>query len=88
MSWNGPWLGELTDHLGYEHGDPMGHGTGNSRNGSTPKQVLTEIGAVDLDVPRGRKGLVRTQDRSQGRPASGAFQRQHRGPLRPGFVHP
>ena len=45
---------ELTDHLGYEHGDPMGHGTGNNRNGSTPKQVLTEIGAVDLDVPRDR----------------------------------
>ena len=45
---------EMTDHLGYEHGDPMGHGTGNNRNGSSPKQVLTEIGAVDLDVPRDR----------------------------------
>ena len=45
---------EMTDHLGYEHGDPIGHGTGNNRNGSTPKQILTEIGAVDLDVPRDR----------------------------------
>ena len=45
---------EMTDHLGYEHGDPLGHGTGNNRNGSSPKQVLTEIGAVDLDVPRDR----------------------------------
>ena len=45
---------ELTDHLGYEHGDPIGHGTGNSRNETTPKQVLTEVGAVDLDVPRDR----------------------------------
>ena len=45
---------EMTDHLGYESGDPMGHGTGNNRNGSSPKQVLTEIGAVDLDVPRDR----------------------------------
>ncbi len=45
---------EMTDHLGYESGDPMGHGTGNNRNGSTPKQVLTEIGAVDLDIPRDR----------------------------------
>ena len=45
---------ELTDHLGYEPGDPMGHGTGNNCNGSTPKRVLTEIGAVDLDVPRDR----------------------------------
>ena len=33
---------EMTDHLGYESGDPMGHGTGNNRNGSTPKQVLTK----------------------------------------------
>ena len=33
---------ELTDHLGYEHGDPIGHGTGNNRNGSSPKQVLTK----------------------------------------------
>ena len=45
---------EMTDHLGYESGDPIGHGTGNNRNGSSPKQVLTEIGAVDLDVPRDR----------------------------------
>jgi putative transposase len=47
---------ELTDHLGYERGDPAGRGSGNSRNGTTPKQVLTEIGAVDLDVPRDRNG--------------------------------
>ena len=45
---------EMTDHLGYESGDPIGHGTGNNRNGTSPKQVLTEIGAVDLDVPRDR----------------------------------
>ena len=32
----------------------MGHGTGNNRNGTSPKQVLTEIGAVDLDIPRDR----------------------------------
>lgn len=35
---------EMTDHLGYEHGDPIGHGTGNNRNGTTPKRVLTEHG--------------------------------------------
>ena len=52
MYWNVLWLRKMTDHLGYEPGDPMGHGTGNNRNGSSPKQVLTEIGAVDLDVPR------------------------------------
>lgn len=30
---------ELTSHLGYERGDRSGHGSGNSRNGSTPKTV-------------------------------------------------
>jgi putative transposase len=47
---------ELTDHVGYDRGDPAGRGSGNSRNGTTPKRVLTEIGAVDLDVPRDRDG--------------------------------
>ena len=45
---------ELTDHLGYEHGDPAGRGSPNSRNGFTPKTVSTEIGPVPLDVPRDR----------------------------------
>lgn len=47
---------ELTDHLGYETGDPAGNGTGNSRNGYTPKKLLTEAGAIELDVPRDRNG--------------------------------
>lgn len=47
---------ELTEHLGYERGDQVGRGSGNSRNGATPKRVLTEIGAVDLEVPRDRNG--------------------------------
>ena len=45
---------ELTDHLGYEQGDPAGRGSPNSRNGSTPKTLSTEIGPVPLDVPRDR----------------------------------
>jgi transposase-like protein len=47
---------ELTDHLGYERHDPAGRGSGNSRNGTTPKTVLTDIGGIDLDVPRDRNG--------------------------------
>jgi putative transposase len=47
---------ELTGHVGYDRGDPAGRGSGNSRNGTTPKRVLTEIGAVDLDIPRDRDG--------------------------------
>ena len=47
---------ELTAHLGYEKHDPAGRGSGNSRNGSTPKTLLTDVGAVDLEVPRDRAG--------------------------------
>ena len=45
---------ELTDHLGYERGDPGGWGSPNSRNGTTPKTVQTEVGPIGLDVPRDR----------------------------------
>jgi len=45
---------ELTDYLGYEKGDPVGRGSGNSRNGTTPKSVATEIGTLGLDQPRDR----------------------------------
>ncbi len=45
---------EMTDHLGYERHAVEGRGSGNSRNGSTPKKVTTEIGEVELQVPRDR----------------------------------
>ena len=47
---------ELSDHLGYEKGDPVGRGTGTSRNGHSDKTVLTEDGEVKLSVPRDRNG--------------------------------
>jgi putative transposase len=46
---------ELSDHLGYEKGDRAGHGSGNSRNGTTPKTVATEVGSIALDQPRDRQ---------------------------------
>ena len=39
---------ELADHLGYEKGDPAGRGSPNSRNGTTPKTVSSEVGDIDL----------------------------------------
>jgi putative transposase len=45
---------ELTDHLGYEPHAVEGRGSGNSRNGSYPKTVTTDIGTVDVRVPRDR----------------------------------
>jgi putative transposase len=47
---------EMTSHLGYEVGDPAGHGTGNSRNGKSTKTVSTRNGPVDIEVPRDRNG--------------------------------
>ncbi len=52
---------EMTGHLGYEKHDPAGRGSGNSRNGMTPKTVLTDAGAVDLAVPRDRAGTFEPQ---------------------------
>jgi hypothetical protein len=54
-------LGAELTHLGYEKGDPAGRGTGNNRNGGYAKTVLTEDGAVELDVPRDRNGSFEPQ---------------------------
>jgi transposase-like protein len=48
--------GELTDHLGYPPGQAPPGGSGNMRNGSTPKTVNTELGALDVKTPRDRQG--------------------------------
>src|SRR6266516_6626234 len=47
---------ELTEHLGYEpHREPPG-GIGNTRNGGTPKTLVTEQGPVRVKTPRDRNG--------------------------------
>ena len=53
---------EMTEHLGYEKHDPAGAGTGNIRNGTRAKSVLTEnTGQVDIEVPRDRAGTFEPQ---------------------------
>jgi putative transposase len=52
---------ELTHHLGYAKGDPVGRGSGNSRNGHSKKTVLTDDGALDLAIPRDRAGTFEPQ---------------------------
>jgi len=47
---------EMADYLGYDRGDPAGAGSGNSRNGFTPKTVITTAGQARIDVPRDRNG--------------------------------
>ncbi len=47
---------QLTDHVGYERGDPDAAMFPNSRNGTFPKTVASEIGDVELAIPRDRHG--------------------------------
>ena len=45
---------EMDEHLGYSKHDSVGRDGGNSRNGTRSKTVITEVGPVDIDVPRDR----------------------------------
>ena len=45
---------EMAEHLGYEK--HQASDSGNARNGTRSKTVLTEVGAVQIDVPRDREG--------------------------------
>jgi transposase-like protein len=53
--------GEITDHLGYEKHDPAGKNNGNSRNGTRAKTVLTDVGPVEVKVPRDTAGSFEPQ---------------------------
>lgn len=53
--------GELTAHLGYGPREAKPEGQPNVCNGSTPKTVLTDDGAVDLAIPRDRSGTFAPQ---------------------------
>jgi len=52
---------ELTEHLGYEHGEAPPGGIGNARNGMTPKTVHTGHGSVRIEQPRDRAGSFEPQ---------------------------
>jgi transposase-like protein len=47
---------EMSAHLGYKPGEDKPEGQSNERNGASPKTVLTEKGAVRIEVPRDRAG--------------------------------
>lgn len=52
---------ELSEHLGYEKGDPAGRGSGNNRNGFSAKTVLMDDGEIEVSVPRDRSGTFEPQ---------------------------
>jgi transposase-like protein len=53
--------GEMTSHLGYEPHDPLGNGSGNSRNGRFSKRVHSKDGELELEIPRDRNGSFEPQ---------------------------
>lgn len=53
--------GEMDAHLGYGKHDPAGRDGGNSRNGARTKSVLTDIGPVEVAIPRDRDGTFEPQ---------------------------
>ena len=53
--------GELTHHLGYEKHAAGGRGSGNSRNGTSPKTMKGDLGEVLIEVPRDRNGAFEPQ---------------------------
>ncbi len=64
---------EMSEHVGYESGDRVGRNGANSRNGARPKTVTTDVGPVEIEVPRDRDGcfepkLVRKRQRRPRRP--------------------
>ncbi|HDH26351.1 MAG TPA: IS256 family transposase [Actinobacteria bacterium] len=52
---------EMSEHLGYDKHDPAGRNSGNSRNGTRAKTVLTDVGPVHIEVPRDRDGTFEPQ---------------------------
>ena len=61
---------EMDEHLGYEKHDVSGRGSGNSRNGTRTKTVLTESGPVER-----RTSLQCTAPRSPKTPSRGSRRR-------------
>jgi putative transposase len=51
--------GEITDHLGHEKHEKTG--SGNVRNGTRSKTVITDVGPVEIEVPRDRAGSFEPQ---------------------------
>ena len=53
---------ELDEYLGYDKHDPVGRGSGNSRNSTRSKTVVTDnVSAIKIQVPRDRNGTFEPQ---------------------------
>jgi hypothetical protein len=61
--------GEITDHLGYDKHDAEGRNSGNSRNGTRAKTVLTDVGPVEVKVPAMSQAASSRRSTAGSRPA-------------------
>ena len=52
---------EMSQHLGYAPGQPKPEGVVNHRNGKSAKTVLSDAGALAIEVPRDRAGSFEPQ---------------------------
>jgi putative transposase len=52
---------EMSHHLGYAPGQAKPQGAGNQRNGKSAKTVLTDTGALRIDVPRDHEASFEPQ---------------------------
>lgn len=52
---------EMDQHLGYTKHDPAGRNSGNSRNGKSKKNLLTDQGEIQINVPRDRNSEFEPQ---------------------------
>jgi putative transposase len=53
--------GEMAHHLGYAQGQAKPQGADNHRNGKSAKTLLTDVGALRIDIPRDREGTFEPQ---------------------------
>jgi|SRR4051794_12737466 len=53
--------GEISDHVGYDKHDPAGRNNGNGRSGTRAETVLTDVGPVEVRVPRDVAGTFEPQ---------------------------
>ncbi len=56
---------EMTEHVDYDRHNAAGRGSGDSRNGTRSKTVLTEIAPAEIDVPRDLRFSPRSADRQE-----------------------
>jgi putative transposase len=67
---------EMDHHLGYAKNSPAGRNSGNSRNGTSKKTIISDQGKTEIDVPRDRNGEFEPQLIKKGQRRWNGFDQQ------------